>query len=359
VLVGIPAGGLESSDHQQDLSNAYGKIGDMLAGHGDLPGALKSYRDAHAIIERLAAADGGRQRDLAISHEKIGDMLADQGNLPEALRSYRDGHAIIERLAAADNGWQRGLAVSHEKIGDVLAERGELPEALKSYRDAAAILEGLAAADPDAAASQRDLAPAYEKIGDVQMGLALPLEALQSYRDAQNAFDGTATESPGDPRGQHHLATSYGTLATALREMNENARALEALRQGRAIIARLTRLAPDNATWKSELAGFDEQLADLSIPAVAQGAVPLEAREGTGEAQTNAATDTRNAVDEHPPASPQTLPERRKSRSAANGQAHQTHAKLHVSSRRTTKRDATVVGAEPWKRDLFGSSGAQ
>ena len=41
-------------------------------------------------------------------------MLVAQGNLPEALKSYRDSLAIAERLAQSDPGnagWQRDLSV--------------------------------------------------------------------------------------------------------------------------------------------------------------------------------------------------------------------------------------------------------
>ena len=69
-------------------------------------------------------------------------MLKDQGNLPEALKAYRDSLAILERLAKADPanaGWQRDLSVSYGKVGDVLKAQGNLPEALKAYRDSLAI----------------------------------------------------------------------------------------------------------------------------------------------------------------------------------------------------------------------------
>jgi hypothetical protein len=36
------------------------------------------------------------------------------------------------------------------------------------------------------------------------------------------------------------------------------------LRQGRAIIVRMTNLSPDNAVWKRDLAWFDEQIAELT-----------------------------------------------------------------------------------------------
>src|SRR3954467_882144 len=65
------------------------------------------------IAERLARADpanAGWQRNLSVSYNKIGDVLVAQGNLPEALKAYRDSRDIAERLARADPanaGWQR------------------------------------------------------------------------------------------------------------------------------------------------------------------------------------------------------------------------------------------------------------
>ena len=88
-------------------------------------------------VERLAAADPGNagwQRDLSVSYDRVGDVLVAQGNLPEALKTFREGLAISERLAAADPGnagWQRDLSVSNNKVGDVLVAQGNLPEALK------------------------------------------------------------------------------------------------------------------------------------------------------------------------------------------------------------------------------------
>ena len=39
---------------------------------------------------------------------------------------------------------------------------------------------------------------------------------------------------------------------------------LDALRQGRAIIVRMSSLSPDNAVWKRDLAWFDEQIAEVA-----------------------------------------------------------------------------------------------
>jgi predicted negative regulator of RcsB-dependent stress response len=53
-------------------------------------------------------SNAGWQRDLSVSFNRIGDVLVTQGNLPEALKSYRDSLAIADRLAKPDR--QRRLA---------------------------------------------------------------------------------------------------------------------------------------------------------------------------------------------------------------------------------------------------------
>jgi tetratricopeptide (TPR) repeat protein len=146
---------------------------------GNLPEALKSFRDGLAIMERLAKADpnnAGWQRDLMVSYNRVGSVLLAQGNLPEALKSFHDGLAIAERLAKADPnnaGWQRELTVPYIKIGDVLRAQGNLPEALKYFRDGLAIMERLAKADPNNVQWRNDLKVIIDRIGALAYGFVL------------------------------------------------------------------------------------------------------------------------------------------------------------------------------------------
>jgi tetratricopeptide (TPR) repeat protein len=67
-----------------------------------------------------------------VSYEKVGDVLVAQGNLPEALRSYRDSLAIRDRLAKADPsnaGWQRDLSISLGRVAEILLKLGQKVEA--------------------------------------------------------------------------------------------------------------------------------------------------------------------------------------------------------------------------------------
>jgi hypothetical protein len=56
---------------------------------------------------------------------------------------------------------------------------------------------------------------------------------------------------------------SQARLASGFRKAGENAKALDALRQGCFIMERLTKLSPENAVWKRDLAWFDSQIAEL------------------------------------------------------------------------------------------------
>ena len=59
------------------------------------------------------------------------------------------------------------------------------------------------------------------------------------------------------------ITVSDSNLANVYRRSNEPDKALATLRQGQAIIERLTKLAPDNADWKADLAWFNDQVAAL------------------------------------------------------------------------------------------------
>ena len=59
-----------------------------------------------------------------------------QGNLPEALKLFRDGLAIADRLVKLDRsnaGWQSDLAEYYTKVGEVLVADGNRLEALKIF----------------------------------------------------------------------------------------------------------------------------------------------------------------------------------------------------------------------------------
>src|SRR5258705_7745939 len=215
LLAGLAAEKTDDPSYQRDLSVAYEAVGDVLVAQGNLPEALKSFRNALAIAERMAKVVPNNaffQRELMVPYIKIGGVLLEQGNLPEALKYFRDGLAIMERLVKADPnnvGWQRDLTISYAKIGDVLLAQGNLPEALKYFRDDLAIMERLAKADPNNAGWQRDLTLSYIRIGDVLVAQGNLPEALKSFRDGLAIAERLAKADPTNAAWQRDLSVFY------------------------------------------------------------------------------------------------------------------------------------------------------
>jgi tetratricopeptide (TPR) repeat protein len=255
--------------NEREVAVGLGSRGDVLVAQGDLPEALKSFRDGHDIFVRLAQSDPGNagwQRDLSVSYNKIGDVLVAQGNLAEALKSFRDGLAIRERLAQSDPrnaGWQRDLYTALWFVADVDIRQGNLVPALEKLNSGREIMQRLAQSDPGNAGWQRELSVSYNKIADVLVAQGNLAEALKSLRDGHAIAVRLAQSDPGNAGWQRDLSVSHAKLADVFRKGGENANALDALRQGRAIMVRMTSLSPDNAVWKRDLAWFDGQIAEL------------------------------------------------------------------------------------------------
>jgi tetratricopeptide (TPR) repeat protein len=238
------------------------QIGDLWDTRGSLAEAKKAFAAASH-----AAARNSDDHDLATSYNKIGDVQEAQGDLAGALTSYRDSLAIIDRLAQSDPGnatWQRDLSVAYSRIGDVQMVQGDRAGALTSYRDSFAIIDRLAQSDPGNASWQRDLSVSYSRIGDVQVAQGDRAGALTSYRDSFAIRERLAQSDPGNPGWQRDIAVSHGKIADALKSMGKGGEALESSRQGHAIVVRLTALSPDNVQWNQDLDWFASQIAELS-----------------------------------------------------------------------------------------------
>ncbi len=252
---------------QYDRGISNERIGDVLMAQGNLAGALTAYQEKQGIISRLAQSDlgnAGWQRDLSVSYERVGDVLVAQGNLPEALKSYRDGLAIREQLAQSDPGnagWQRDLSVSLNKIGDVLVAQGNLPKALRSFREELAIAERLAQSDPGNAGWQRDLSVSYDRVGDVLVAQGNLPEALKSFRDGLAIADRLAKSDPGNALWQRDLTVSLNKLGDVLVAQGNLPEALKSFRDGLAIADRLTKSDPGNAGWQRDLSVSYSKLA--------------------------------------------------------------------------------------------------
>jgi len=228
----------------------------VLVAQGNLPEALKSYRDGLAIRDRLAKADAGNagwQRDLSVVHNKIGDRAGCAGQSAGGAEELprRSRHQDAAKADAGHAGWQRDLSVSYNKISDVLVAQGNLPEALKSFRDGLAIASvwrRRTRATPAGSAICR--CPTTRS--------ATCWFAGQSAGGAEDFRDGSPSETVWrSGRGQRRLAArSVGVLQQYRRRAGcagQSAEALKSFRDGLAIAERLAKADAGNAGWQRDL----------------------------------------------------------------------------------------------------------
>ena len=122
---------------------------------GDVPKA-----DTHFQQVLKLATSSNRERYIEWAKIGAGDVLVAQGNLPEALKAYRDGLAIRDRLAQSDPGnagWQRDLAVSYAKLATIYRKYQDNAKALDMLRQGQAIMLRMTQLSPDNAQWKNDV----------------------------------------------------------------------------------------------------------------------------------------------------------------------------------------------------------
>ena len=122
---------------------------------GDVPKA-----DTHFQQVLKLATSSNRERYIEWAKIGAGDVLVAQGNLPEALKAYRDGLAIRDRLAQSDPGnagWQRDLAVSYAKLATIYRKYQDNAKALDMLRQGQTIMLRMTQLSPDNAQWKNDV----------------------------------------------------------------------------------------------------------------------------------------------------------------------------------------------------------
>ena len=82
----------------------------MLVAQGDLPGALKAFRNSLAIFEELSRADPGNagwRRDVAAAYARVANALQASGDSEGALGALRAGRAILAPLVERHPDWAK------------------------------------------------------------------------------------------------------------------------------------------------------------------------------------------------------------------------------------------------------------
>jgi tetratricopeptide (TPR) repeat protein len=243
-------------------------LGDVHAMREARDAAMAAYVEAQREVRALLESDPENvalKRDLSVTCDRIGDMHADKGSFDAALESYREGLAIAEGLAKRDPDnavWRHDLSVSYDRIGDALERQGDRDAALSSFGKGLAIARALAESDADNLQRQWDLSVSHDRMGDILIALGKLEPALESYRQGMAIAEALTRRDPTHAGWQRDLAVSCHKIGS-LEALRSPAEARMLLEKGRAIIARLDRIAAHQAQWRSDLSKFDEVLRTL------------------------------------------------------------------------------------------------
>ena len=103
----------------------------------------------------------------------------------------------------------------------------------------------------------------FDRIGDVLLAKGKATDALAAYRRGLEIAEATADAEPARTGWQRDLAVSYHKVGSLETLGGNDSEARDLLERGRAIIARLDRIAAHQAQWRSDLAKFDQALGSL------------------------------------------------------------------------------------------------
>ena len=109
------------------------RVNEWLA--SDMPGAegvrqelLAEMLPYYRQFARESSADPSLQADLALTFTKIGHLSDQLGSLTEAEQAYRDARAILQKLAKREPAMPehlRSLALCESNLGQLLQKRGD------------------------------------------------------------------------------------------------------------------------------------------------------------------------------------------------------------------------------------------
>jgi tetratricopeptide (TPR) repeat protein len=127
-------------DWYRDLANTLSRLGQALAGKGDLECGQEQYRSALKIRSELAVANQQRRCaavELRRAIAEIARLEVKRGNLDAALAQYRLAIGIREDLHTKDPtnvNWEISLAPLYAEIGALLKRKGDVAGAIDQYR---------------------------------------------------------------------------------------------------------------------------------------------------------------------------------------------------------------------------------
>jgi tetratricopeptide (TPR) repeat protein len=243
--------------------------GDLEAQDRQDAAAFARYREAVGILEKLLDTDPSNNdalHSLAVAQNSIGYMLFYAKDLDGSLAAYRAGEAALRRRSRRDPdnaAWVRDISLSVSGIADVQLAKGDAAGAAATYRLQLDDAVKLAAKEPASADLQRDVAIGHASLGKALQAQNKLAEARVEYEAAMAIHLRLLANDPKDARAKRSAAVMHNKVGDMQLAQKDKA-SLETYRRGRAMIAELLAVDPNNGGWLDDLAVVDIKLANAA-----------------------------------------------------------------------------------------------
>jgi tetratricopeptide (TPR) repeat protein len=182
-----------------------------------------------------------------------------------AFRQARDEFAALTADFPAEPEHRQTLAATETDLGSQLLSIGRLEQAEAAYRADVDLVRALAAERPDVPRHRTNLAVGRINLGVVYAERGREAAAEEEYQQARAALEELLATQPGDPSVRRLLAAAQDHLGNLYKDHFPGKRkeAEVAYRAGLDLRAQLVAEFPDNASYRLELSGSQNNLGLL------------------------------------------------------------------------------------------------
>ncbi|HEV3005961.1 MAG TPA: hypothetical protein VGX78_15950, partial [Pirellulales bacterium] len=250
--------------HAHELAMTRINLGCLLFILGKYEEVRTEYAQAQELFKNLAErypAMPQYRRDLATSHYNLGCVLGrlNQRNLENF--EYEQALDLQTKLAAQFpdvRQYQVDLGGSCCNYGVVLSESGKPNESLEWFDKAIQTLRPLFESEPRDVVARDNLFNSYQS-------RAILYDRLERFADAVTDWVKAIELAPAikRPKFQSYLAVSHKSLAGQLKALDRPDESKVELEKARDLWKALAEQFPDEARYRQELAGIEDDLRKL------------------------------------------------------------------------------------------------
>ena len=246
-------------------------IGEIANTRGDLEGALKRYREAHASTAesvRRYPDDPQKLYDHAQNVFWVGYIAWQRGNLDEAARYFGEYKRLATRMAALapdNNEYRREGVYANTNLGTVLVEQRRYRQAVPLFQESVRVSEALAAADPRNLDYQKTVINNLAWLADAREFSGALEEALGDRERQLRLIADGARLDPRDVDFKRDAMTAHRAMGRLLASRGDVAGALREYAASVELSDQLFRVEPENTEWLQANASGRFDLADLQL----------------------------------------------------------------------------------------------